>query len=342
MRRMALVLAALAGGAQAAPGGRVVAELRDGDGWQVAASEQVEAALRREADGSVCLEYDFHSVSGYAVLRHALPVQWPAAFALQLRMRGLGSGNDLQVKLVDASGDNVWWVNRPSFPLPRSLADVTFKNRHFRFAWGPTADRHLARTESLELVVAARQGGQGTLCVAEVRVQEREPDPAVWPEPLVRSRAGTLDLDYRRAREFNGVTLQWPGPARPVELRPARLGGRPELEALAAGGAGAGRVRGPLPPGDAKPGTSGSAPARTRPAPQVELRDAGQWPDLNAAPLRARPARAARARAAGVPRRAELLDAGGRGWRGRALGAPVRGRGAGDRARRVTAWSPPS
>ena len=168
MRRVALVLAALAGGAQAAPGGRVIADLRGGDGWQVTASEQVEAALRREADGSVCLEYDFHSVSGYAVLRHALPVQWPAAFALEVRLKGVGAGNDLQVKLVDASGDNVWWVNRPGFPLPGSLADVTFKSRHFRFAWGPTADRTLARTD-----------GGGTRSVAG-KVYEVERGKRVW------------------------------------------------------------------------------------------------------------------------------------------------------------------
>ena len=117
MRRMALLLMALAGSARAAPG-RVVAELRDPGGWQAGASDQVDAALRRDPDGGVCLEYDFHSVSGYAVLRHTLPVQWPAAFALRLRVKGRGPENDLQVKLVDASGDNVWWVNRPSFPLP--------------------------------------------------------------------------------------------------------------------------------------------------------------------------------------------------------------------------------
>jgi hypothetical protein len=139
-----------------------------------------------------------------------------SAFALQLRMKGRGAVNDLQLKLVDASGDNVWWVNRPSFPLPRSLTNVTFQSRHFSFAWGPTADRTLARTASLELVVAAGQGGKGALCVSRLRVEEREVPPAVWPEPLVREQAGMLELDYRRTRELNGLTLEWPGRARPT------------------------------------------------------------------------------------------------------------------------------
>jgi len=93
MKEMTLLLAVLAGGAHAAPApARVLAELRGAGGWTADASEEVGTALRRDPDGSVCLEYDFHSVSGYAVLRHALPVDWPAAFALRLRIRGEGRG----------------------------------------------------------------------------------------------------------------------------------------------------------------------------------------------------------------------------------------------------------
>ncbi|HET6439264.1 MAG TPA: hypothetical protein VFG59_14440 [Anaeromyxobacter sp.] len=292
---MGLLLATLAVGAPAAPHGRTVVDVGDMSGWQAGASEQVESTLRREADGSACLDYDFHSVSGYAVLRRPLPVQWPAAFALTLRLHGRGAGNDLQVKLVDASGDNVWWVNRPAFPLRPSPAEVTFRRRHFSFAWGPTADRNLARTESLELVLAARQGGRGTLCVSGVRVEERDPDPAVWPEPLVRRSRNALDLDYRRTRELNGIALRWPGPVperyallasvdartwTPLMVRDPTLdGGPPPAEGGVELSSGAFdalflperearylRIR--VPPGQAFPA--------------VELRQASEWPDLNA------------------------------------------------------------
>jgi hypothetical protein len=282
---MAMLLAALSGSAQAAPGGRVVVDLRAAGGWQAHASEQVDAALRRDADGSACLEYDFHSVSGYAVLRHVLPVQWPAAFALQLRMKGRGGVNDLQVKLVDASGDNVWWVNRPGFPLPRSLTDVTFRSRHFDFAWGPTDDRTLQRTEAVELVIAARQGGKGALCVSRLRVQERELDPAVWPEPLVHGKAGSLELDYGRTREFNGLTLHWPGAARPVsydvlasdDARHWRL-----LRRVVRGAGGFEALF--LPENEARYLSIRLRDGRAAPRmPHVELRDPRRWPDLNAA-----------------------------------------------------------
>ena len=185
-----------------------LALLADGRGWTAIASEQVTASLRRDADGSLCLEYDFHSVSGYAVMRRPLPMSWPKAFALHVRMKGRGGVNDFQLKLADASGDNVWWVNRPNQPLPRTLTDVTFKSRHFSFAWGPASDRTLTRTATVELAIAAgRDGGKGALCITQISFEEREADPAVWPQPVVL-RDG--DVDFMRLREFNGIALERP------------------------------------------------------------------------------------------------------------------------------------
>jgi hypothetical protein len=282
VRRVSLLLAALAGGAHAAPGGRVVVDLRDLGGWQAEASEQVGAVLRRDGDGGICLDYDFHSVSGYAVLKHALPVQWPAAFDMRLRVKGRGALNDLQLKLVDASGEDVWWVNRPGFAFPRSLTDVTFRDRHFTFAWGPTPDHTLRRTESLELVVAARQGGKGELCVSRVLVEEREPDPAVWPEPLVRRHAGALDLDYRRTRELNGLALQWPEPARPASYEVLASNDGRRWTLLRRVERSSGGFEALFSPESEARYLKIRLRDRGAP-PRVELRDAKQWPDLNAA-----------------------------------------------------------
>ena len=112
-------LLAVTGVSQAALRHEVLDDFRSATAWQASASDQVHAALRVDAtDGSLCLDYDFGGVSGYAVMRRELPVEWPQHFELKLRFKGAGAVNDLQMKLVDASGDNVWWMNRPAFPLP--------------------------------------------------------------------------------------------------------------------------------------------------------------------------------------------------------------------------------
>ena len=277
-----LMLAVLLESSPAAAGERVIADARDASAWKALGSEQVEAALRRDADGSLCLEYDFRSVSGYAVMRRSMPVQWPRAFALRVRIKGRGGVNDFQLKLVDASGDNVWWVNRPGYVTPRALTDVTFKERHFSFAWGPTADKALARTETLELAVAAgRDGGKGALCIAEVGLKERESDPAVWPEPLAHTRGRTLELDLLRLRELNGLVLQWPVPVRRVNYDVLASPDARRWTVLR-------RVRGSsggfdalyLPESEARHlkirALDAAAPLR------VDLRDSKTWPDFNA------------------------------------------------------------
>lgn len=248
--------------------------MKDSAAWQATASDQVKASLRRDVrDDSLCLDYDFAGVSGYAVMRRELPVSWPADFALTVPLKGQGAGNDVQLKFVDASGDNVWWIHRPALALPATLTEQRFKRRHVDFAWGPAVDRRLGRTKFLEFVVVAGQqgGGAGSLCVGALQLEAREPAPATWPAPQRQERAGELTLDYRRLREFNGLWFAR-GAATRVEvsddhrrwkLLSAQLGravflGEQEWRWL--------RLR-----------------YEGRQAPEVELRDARQWPDRNAA-----------------------------------------------------------
>ena len=282
------------GVSQAAPALRndLLDDFRDAAAWQASASDQVRAALRVDAgDGSLCLDYDFNGVSGYAFMRRELPVDWPQHFDLRLRFKGAGAVNDLQMKLVDASGDNVWWMQRPGFALPERLTEMKLRRRHIDFAWGPTADRTLRQTHFVEFVIAAGQnegsGGRGSLCVARLELAERAPDPSPWPAPRQRMRGGTLDLDFLHSREFNGVALRWPAGA------PRRL----DYELLASDDGRRWRrlhnVTGSdggldviwLPESEARHLRVQLAKSSSRgrsPLPTLELREAAQWPDFNA------------------------------------------------------------
>lgn len=196
----------------------VLDDFGDTAAWQASASDQVRAALRRDSDGSLCLDYDFAAVSGYAVMCRALPIDWPERFDLSATLKGGGGVNDLQFKLADGSGENVWWVNRPNTRLPAALTEIEFRSRHLQFAWGPAADRSLRHTQFVEFVIAAgRDGGQGALCLASLRLQERAPDPQVWPEARVTSGASRTAFDFGLPREFNGVALQWPAGAKALD-----------------------------------------------------------------------------------------------------------------------------
>src|SRR5690606_9792487 len=115
----------------------------DPDPWSVVASDQVGGAIRM-VDGAegraLCLDYDFNGVSGHVGMLRDLALDYPGNYRFDLRLRGHAPGNDLQFKLVDASGDNVWWVNRASVEPPARWTPLAYKARQIDKAWGPGQD----------------------------------------------------------------------------------------------------------------------------------------------------------------------------------------------------------
>jgi hypothetical protein len=239
-RCLAALLACLASGlAWAAPGDvRVIDDFADAAPWHAGASDQVRAsAVRDQAGNGLCLRYDFGNVSGYAVLRRALPLELPEHYALKLRLHGSGAPNSLQFKLVDASGDNVWWMNRPAYVPPPTPTDLVIRQRQIEFAWGPTDDKVLKHAASIELVVASGQGGHGELCFDRIELRTLPP-PGPLPPLLAsasssaaaparavdgdsatawRSAAGGVQhwqVDFGAPRELAGLVLRFADGAR--------------------------------------------------------------------------------------------------------------------------------
>ena len=111
---------------------RVLDNFDDIAPWHAVASDGVSSTLR-QVDGpdgrALCLDYDFHGVSGYAVARRTLPMAYPANYEYTLQLRGIGPANNLEFKLGDASGDNVWWVQRRDVVLPSQWTPTKLKQR---------------------------------------------------------------------------------------------------------------------------------------------------------------------------------------------------------------------
>ncbi len=260
----------------------VVDPMADPGAWQASASDQVKAGLRRDRDGSLCLDADFAGVSGYAVMRREWPVDWPSNFDLVLRARGGGAVNDVQVKLVDASGENVWWVNRSDQALPGALTEWKLRRRHFGFAWGPATDHELRRTRYLEFaLVAGREGRRSSLCIASVALVEKPLPPAVWPVPQRRATPSQLEVDWRVPREFNGVALTWPAGRHAIDYTlSASADGRSWRQLRRVKGSDGGLDTLFLPESEARwlrVGWTGHGAA-----PTLELKSATDWPDRNA------------------------------------------------------------
>ncbi|MGE8225223.1 MAG: discoidin domain-containing protein [Stenotrophomonas sp.] len=214
----------------------VLAKFDDIAAWQLITSPQVSGSLRPVAGNNgraLCLDYDFHEVSGYVGIRRPVDVTWPENYQLSFDLRGDSPANDLQFKLVDASGDNVWWVNRPGFNFPKNWTRISYRKRHIEKAWGPDQDKTLRRSAAVEFTIYSKVGGRGTVCFDQLtlqplpkednsaltttviadtatalqqRIADGKPD-TLWISGGVKQQ--TVSLDLGKVREFGGAVVQW-------------------------------------------------------------------------------------------------------------------------------------
>ncbi|HSS27769.1 MAG TPA: discoidin domain-containing protein [Usitatibacter sp.] len=222
MRRIAWVAAFHCAAAFGQPGQETLLDdFADVSPWTVEASEGVKASLRAAkgpAGAALCIDFDFGKVSGYAIARRRLPLTYPANFELDFDIRGDAPPNALQLKLVDASGENVWWREWREFGFPRDWQPMRVRKRDVSFAWGPSADHALAKTESIELAVARGQGGgAGSACIDRLALRElapavdapREAVVEEWESDPADGKQATLTIDLEAQREFGGLLLRW-------------------------------------------------------------------------------------------------------------------------------------
>lgn len=150
--------------------------LNDPTAWKTATSEGVTAELRSDAS-ALRLDFDFHGGAGYAIARRPVELELPGNFEVSFRVRGQGPANNLEIKLVDPSGDNVWWSVRREFRFPETWQPITLKRRHFSFAWGPAGGGEVRKVGAFEIAVSAGDGGKGTLWIEGLEIREIPPDP---------------------------------------------------------------------------------------------------------------------------------------------------------------------
>ncbi len=213
----------------------------DGALWQVGASDGVRASIHmvEGVEGqALCLDFDFAGVAGYASARRALPLDFPPNYEFSFYVRGDAPVNNLEFKLIDASGENVWWVNHRDFAFPREWQLVKIKKRHIDFAWGPTPDRTLKHSAALELVIkAGGGGGRGSVCFDQLSFRELPLQTTSYPTPVLQATSAqpgaqasyaldgalstawksdpatgaeqALTVDFREPREFGGLVLHW-------------------------------------------------------------------------------------------------------------------------------------
>ncbi|MBA4378009.1 MAG: hypothetical protein C0395_05055 [Gemmatimonas sp.] len=198
--------------------------------WRALPADGVTMGLSDD-DGALRLDFGFTG-GGYAIARREVDVVLPENFAFSFRLRGACPVNTLEFKLVDETGENVWWRVERAIEFPAQWRTVTIKKRQLEFAWGPGGGAPLRGISAVEIVVTAAEGGTGSVWIDDLTLQELPPATAVDAAPVATATTGdaaaaldddaetfwtpdktdrspALDLDFGGSREFGGLQLDW-------------------------------------------------------------------------------------------------------------------------------------
>ncbi|MGH7646906.1 MAG: discoidin domain-containing protein, partial [Gemmatimonadaceae bacterium] len=181
------------------------------------------------------LDFDFHGHAGYAIAHRTVNLPLPPDYELSFSVRGDAPRENLEFKLIDSTGDNVWWHNAVDFAFTPQWSTVRYRASDIAFAWGPAGGGVLHRVAAIEIVVTAGQGGRGTVWIDDLAFRPRAAARPYDVTPLVTASstaagndphsaldgdtttswhsaaAGhqSLTVDFGRDREYGGLTIRW-------------------------------------------------------------------------------------------------------------------------------------
>jgi hypothetical protein len=234
-----LLACAVFAGAGDAPRPIVIDDFTTVSSWKAFPADGVDLAIAGDAGehgGAMRLDFHFKQGGGYAVARKAVDLSLPENYAFSFRIRGEAPSNHVEFKLIDATGENVWWSVRRDFSFPRDWQTFRIKKRQISFAWGPLGGGEIREVKALEIVVTAGSGGQGSVWIDDLELTPLPPPDAKPPTPVARAssalrghdaarvldrdstttwrpaakdRAPWIALDLGDLREYGGLVLDW-------------------------------------------------------------------------------------------------------------------------------------
>ncbi|MBK9096667.1 MAG: discoidin domain-containing protein [bacterium] len=179
--------------------------------------------------------YDFTKGTGYGGIQKLFALDLPDNFEFTFYLKAESPSNNFEIKFLDSTGQNVWWVNNRNYDFPKDWKKIKIKKRHIQFAWGPTNDQSLKRIDRIEFTIASVVGGKGTIWIDELKFEPRPLETESYPKPIVFSTSSTIQnpisncfdnnpetfwqslpekvqhvkIDFQNVREFGGLYIQW-------------------------------------------------------------------------------------------------------------------------------------
>jgi hypothetical protein len=194
------------------------------------------------------LDYDFKGGGGFVVARRAISRTMPEDYAVHFQLRGHGAVNNLEIKLVDVSGQNVWRHVQKDLTPPRRWKRFNIPSRDIDFAWGPQGSGTMSTLGSIEVAIVAGAGGSGTLWLSQLGIENCTPtappqlsaSSALPDFPAAAALQGSgwrpqpndakpwIMIDWTEPRTLGGLIIDWPerAPAQGFQVAASNNGKR--------------------------------------------------------------------------------------------------------------------
>jgi len=208
--------------------------------WKVNSSEGVVVSSQGDkgyTGNGLRFDINFTLGSGYGGVFDLVSLDLPENYQMTFYVKAKDlPANNFEFKVIDPSGDNVWWVNRKGYEFPSEWTKITVRKRNLAFAWGPQGGGEIKKMGRLELIVASINGGKGSVWIDELRIEKLDPPAVTTAQPVVtispvndpaasaslfdgngntfyKSGAGQKEIellvDFTVQREFGGFVLDW-------------------------------------------------------------------------------------------------------------------------------------
>jgi hypothetical protein len=149
--------------------------------WVPVASGHAQLKLsqsRTRSGSALQMDFDFKGGGGFVVARRVVERAMPEDYVLRLRLRGRGAVNNLELKLVDVTGQNVWRHVQKNLEFPARWTTTTVASREMEFAWGPAGGGVMRKLGAIEIAIVAGTGGAGTVWIAGLGIVDCSPTAA--------------------------------------------------------------------------------------------------------------------------------------------------------------------
>lgn len=158
--------------------------------WEIFASDGVDASFSYDkgfSGNAIKFNYDFKKGTGYGGIQKFYEISLTDNYQFTFYLKADSPNNNFEIKFLDHSGENVWWVNNRNFEFPTEWKKITIKKRHINFAWGPTNEKELKKIERIEFTIASYSGGKGSIFIDDLKFEILPASDTTYNSPIINT-----------------------------------------------------------------------------------------------------------------------------------------------------------